>query len=53
VIDLLRAYLNRPIRDAERHRLFVVAAAVIVGAAVLLTVAAGDEGAEPAERQRR
>jgi hypothetical protein len=47
VIDRLRAYLNRPIRDSERRRLFAVAAAVIVAAAVGLTLAAGDEGAQP------
>jgi len=50
VIDQLRGYLNRPIRDSERRGLFAAAAAVMVAAAVLLTVAAGEEGAEPVKR---
>jgi hypothetical protein len=53
VIDRLRSYLNRPIRDSERPRLFAAAASVIVAAALLLTVAGGDRTDEPAARHTR
>lgn len=53
MIDRLRGYINRPIRDCERRRLFAVAAAVIVAAAIALTLPARDEGARPASPAER
>ena len=41
MIDRLRALLNRPIGDAERPRLFALAAAVVVTGAVLLALTGG------------
>jgi len=37
VVDRLRLLLNRPLNDADRPRLFAIAAALIVAAAVALT----------------
>jgi hypothetical protein len=48
VIDALRAFLNRPLPDAERRRLFVAAMAVILAGAGALALLAG-----PAPRPQR
>ena len=41
MIDALRAFLNRPLRDAERQRLFAVAVAAILAGAGALALLAG------------
>ena len=48
MIDRLRAFLNRPLPDAERRRLFVAAMAVILAGAGALALLAG-----PAPRPQR
>jgi hypothetical protein len=47
MVDRLRAFLNRPLRDADRRRLFGVAAAVVMGAAALFALL-DDAGSAPA-----
>lgn len=42
MIDRLRALLNRPIQDADRLRLFALAAAVVAAGAVLLALSGRD-----------
>jgi hypothetical protein len=51
VVDALRAFLNRPLRDSDRPRLFAIAVAVILGAAALLAMVddPGSPAAEPDE----
>jgi hypothetical protein len=46
MVDRLRRFLNRPLSDAERPRLFASAVALIVGAAAILAVL-DDGGASP------
>jgi hypothetical protein len=46
VVDRLRLLLNRPLNDADRPRLFAIAAALIVAAALVLT-ALDDAGPAP------
>jgi hypothetical protein len=48
VVDALRAFLNRPLNDADRPRLFAVAVALILSAAALLALL-DDAGPAPAE----
>jgi hypothetical protein len=38
VVDRLRGFLNRPLRDGERPRLFATVVAVVVGAAAVLAL---------------
>jgi hypothetical protein len=51
VVDRLRLLLNRPLIDADRPRLFAIAAALIVAAALVLT-ALDDAGPAPERDQR-
>ena len=46
MVDRLRVFLNRPLRDADRPRLFALAVAVIIAIAVLLALV-DDIGPEP------
>jgi hypothetical protein len=53
VVDRVRAFLNRPLRDSDRPRLFAIAVALVLAAAALLAML-DDPGspradAEPAE----
>jgi hypothetical protein len=50
VVDRLRLFLNRPLSDADRPRLFAIAAALILAAAVVL---AAIDGAGPAPERTR
>jgi hypothetical protein len=53
VVDRVRAFLNRPLRDADRPRLFAIAVGVVVAAAALLAPVDAPRSpradAEPAE----
>ena len=51
MVDALRAFLNRPLRDSDRPRLFAIAVAVILGAAALLAML--DDPGSPAGRAGR
>jgi hypothetical protein len=54
VVDRLRAFLNRPLRDSDRPRLFAMAAAAIVAVAAafaLLDDAGPTRAAAPPERR--
>src|SRR4051794_36088715 len=48
VIDQLRLFLNRPLSDADRSRLFAIAVALIVGTALLFALL--DDAGPAAER---
>jgi hypothetical protein len=47
--DRLRQFLNRPLRDADRPRLFAIAVVLILGAAGMLSLL-DDAGSAPVER---
>jgi hypothetical protein len=49
MIDRLRVFLNRPLRDADRPRLFALAVGLILGAAALFALL-DDAGSAPAPR---
>ena len=48
MVDRLRGFLNRPLSDGDRPRLFATAVAVIVGAAAILALV--DDGDAPPAR---
>jgi hypothetical protein len=50
VIDALRGFLNRPLPDADRRRLFVAALAVIAAVAAVLSLAGHRPSRTPAAR---
>jgi hypothetical protein len=49
MVDRLRGFLNLPLRDADRPRMFAVAVALIVGATAILALL-DDAGSSPARR---
>ena len=49
MVDQVRVYLHRPLRDGDRPRLFAVAVAVIAAGAAVLAVL--DDGAGPSQRR--
>jgi hypothetical protein len=53
VVDQLRLFLNRPLRDGDRVRLFAIAAAAIVAGAAMLTLLDDAGPSRPAERTER
>jgi hypothetical protein len=53
VVDRLRLLWNRPLRDADRRRLFAVACALIAAAAALLALLERPARTAPAERPPR
>ena len=49
MVDRLRGFLNRPLRDADRPRMFAVAVALIVGTTAIFALL-DDAGFSPARR---
>jgi hypothetical protein len=50
VVDHLRLYLNRPLRDGDRPRLFAIAVAVIAAGVAVLSLLDGAGPSQPRER---